>query len=197
MKKEFLKQSILFHITTSGDSYSVNDLCTVFGTSKKSTIARALRDLTHKALLAVTKISGDKKGRKRWSPPGTPTTNKVSCTGPTVSNTLKSNVEEEFDSLNDAVEKVVTKFSDAGKTFAAYNITSYLREMVNGNTFVIKGLGSLWNGTKYVPRVRHDEVRLVVHDLFDVGKIKDYKRDDNGTYYQYSPHKPPSLTSSF
>ncbi len=33
----------------------------------------------------------------------------------------------------------------------------------------------------------HEEVKLIVHEMFDAGEIANYSREDNGTFFQYVP----------
>lgn len=213
--KENLKNSVLVHLQGVTGALSIEDLVEVMPKgSLKSTIARALRDLQIHGKIQKAVLPNDKKGRKMWAANGQPlvhlsskttvatnvippavnqigtTTGRTSSIGPNLSNGPKAN-SEVFVTLEQAVEHVVTEFVQKGRTFSAHEVTKLLRELTNGREYVINSItDTVHVGGKDVPRIVHDKVRDIVHELFFANKMPGYDRKDNGTYHEFTPVLP-------
>lgn len=89
--------------------------------------------------------------------------------------------------LVDATTKLVSELVAAQKTFSAYEVTKQLRELAkDGKVSIDKNeTGSVWVTGVEVPKIVHDDIRDIVHDLFNNGKLSGYDRQHNGTYFEY------------
>jgi hypothetical protein len=88
-----------------------------------------------------------------------------------------------------AVEAVVTEFVTAQKSFSAHDVTNELRTAVNAGKAAIDKAetGIVHVSGAVVPKIEHDKVRALVHDLFDAGKMPSYDRANNGQFWTYAP----------
>ena len=84
--------------------------------------------------------------------------------------------------FNDTVQKVVEEFLAAKKSFSAYDITKELRNTIGKYNLDPAETGTVVVGGVAVPRIDHEAVKAVVHNLAMPG----YTRVHNGTYWEYS-----------
>ncbi len=89
--------------------------------------------------------------------------------------------------FNTAIETVVQELLMAGQAFTAHDITEELRKRAAAGTVFIDRdeTGEIFINGNPQPRIAHDEVREVVHDLFHQGKMTGFDRSNNGSYWLY------------
>lgn len=91
-------------------------------------------------------------------------------------------------SLIEAVGDVVTKeFIPAQKKFSAYDVTKRMRELVSQPTTTVSPAetGTVNVKGKAVPKILHEDVREIVHELFNQGLMTGYDRAHVGQYFEY------------
>ncbi len=78
--------------------------------------------------------------------------------------------------------------------FSAHDVTARLRELVLQSGVIgavypinIAETGSVMVQGQRVARVEHNDVKHIVHTLFDSGELAGYNREDNGTFWEYVP----------
>lgn len=91
-------------------------------------------------------------------------------------------------SLIQAVGDLVTsEFLPAQKKFSAHDVTKRMRELVSQPTTTVNPAetGTVHVAGKSVPKIAHDDVREIVHELFSQGLLTGYDRIHNGTHFEY------------
>jgi hypothetical protein len=67
-------------------------------------------------------------------------------------------------------------------------VTKQLRTLVNtGEAAITSIVATVHVDGKDVPRIQHEDVRLMVQRHYDAGKISGYERVSNGTFWTYRP----------
>jgi hypothetical protein len=185
---------------------TVAQIVDLIPTAKKrdETVARALRKLFAEGEVDRQVVPGTPRF-KQWmftgsstaSPaPSAPTTtlapqakgsrkrSKGSAGRQTMSNTFQT-----------AVESVITEFVAAQKAFSAYDVTKELRTATNAGTIAVDKAetGVVHVNGAEVPKIEHEKVKALVHDLFDAGKMPSYDRANNGQFWTYTPSSQTSV----
>lgn len=88
-----------------------------------------------------------------------------------------------------ATQDVVAEFVTAERTFSAYDVTTELRGRANDGKVIIDAAetGTVHVSGKNVPKIEHETVKGIVHDLHHGGEMKGYGRNYNGSYWEYAP----------
>ena len=94
-----------------------------------------------------------------------------------------------------AVDAVVQSFVASQSRFSAHEITKALRESVNGGVVVVDPLetGTVHVAGKDVPKIEHEAVKGIVHDLFQASKMDGYARSHTGEFWEYSVAPPAPI----
>jgi hypothetical protein len=178
---------------------------------KMSTIRSALGKCLLDSLAEFQRIPKDRFGCKEWritqkgsdyvlntpvKPPKAPKTKKIpaSTTGTTPTSAGVASVSlpgNGAPTFARAVEDTVQEFVTSGKKFSAHDITVAVREKINAGTVMVDPVetGTVYVGGKDVPRIQHNDVRDVVHDLFHSQSqtLTGYSRVNNGQFWEYGP----------
>lgn len=90
-------------------------------------------------------------------------------------------------SLVQAVTELVLKEFLAGTKFSAHDVTKRVRELANQSTTTINPAetGTVHVKGQAVPRIEHEDVKNIVHELFHTGQMVGYGRHYNGSYWDY------------
>lgn len=90
---------------------------------------------------------------------------------------------------------VTTEFLPAQKKFSAHEVTKRLRELV----FVLGDIkdtthvklvdhaetGTVWVKGRQIPKVEHEDVKHIVHELFSTGQLAGFDRIHTGQFFEY------------
>lgn len=90
------------------------------------------------------------------------------------------------------ISAVVTSLTGDSKPFSAHDITARLRKKTNDGEIEIIGRPYVKIGGVDTQIINHAEVRDAVHALFETGTFPALSRENNGTYWTYSPVTPTS-----
>lgn len=159
------------------------------------------------------KIPGDPHGRKQWAlrkadrtgwaeaspsvPAKQPKPKKkratasaaAAPTNPTgVSMCLSTSVAAKPSLIVEVAHLVQAEFVSAQKKFTAYDVTKRLRELLTSSattTINPAETGTVFVQGKPVPKITHDDVREIIHELFATGGWAGYGRVHTGQYFEY------------
>jgi hypothetical protein len=164
------------------------------------TVARALRQLRFEGLVK-SRLHGRycqwtvTNGKTQPGQPVVPATPApVSSTNPAASykgssRRLPMCIPTNMPTFVQATKDLVAEFVASERTFSAYDVTTTLRERANTGKVTIDAAetGTVYVGGNNVPKVEHETVKGIVHDLHHGGEMSGYARTHNGSYWQYAP----------
>jgi len=99
--------------------------------------------------------------------------------------------------VNAVRDIVINEMLNAGTSFSAFDVTLKLRDKVKVDPSIVDTgeVGTVWHLGKKIPKINHEDVRVIVHELFDSGTVSGWDRVFNGSYIKYEP-KPSSQTAN-
>jgi hypothetical protein len=88
-----------------------------------------------------------------------------------------------------ATKDLVAEFVASERTFSAYDVTTALRDRANTGKVTIDAAetGTVHVSGSNVPKVEHETVKGIVHELHNTGEMAGYARNHNGSYWEYAP----------
>lgn len=195
MSKVVVKHLVYKTLQNSTTGLSVEDIWRQVS-GGFTTIARALRKLREEGKAVATKIPGDRYGRKQWAASAnvgkvsnrtTTNMNNPLQTQINFSSSNASTVLGSKPSLLAAIAEVIAK--DLKQSFSAYDVTIKLREKVANDPSLVdtSEVGTVWLQGKRVPKITHEDVRIIVHELYNNGALRNFNRIFSGAYFKYEP----------
>ncbi len=174
----------------------------------RGSIRNGLRRLVAFGFATVSSIPGDRYNRKQWrltkrgadfalNPPsktarskGNGGTKKGSKGSP--ARTANMCIDPNRPTFNKAIEDAVQSLVATKTAFSAYDVTKMVRALVDTGAVTIDDPNQPEISVKgqMVPNILHDDVKGVVHELFNTGKMANYGRTRKGDYWLYTETVP-------
>jgi hypothetical protein len=166
----------------------------------RSTVSRALRKLRSEGKAISKRVSGDRWAHwASFNPSQIPVVSSSSMVhnfqviygGKSSKGSLGGTtmcIDLNKPTLNSAIEEVVKELITKKEKFSGHDVTKRLRDdlLLGGDPIIDdRETGVVFVKGKLVPKIEHDYVRDVVHELFHQGKMSGYDRTHNGQYWEY------------